>query len=519
AVQIRIPFVAKYVPSYQRPRNPIQQIADPERGSNTPNGSIVARYTADDGGVIFAIVSKQSGDLEADEIEEIEVRLANIYEHVTPRELERFEHKEWEKEIERESRRRKVGRPRRKIRSSMPAHEELEDLEKAMKLQKTKKPLGRSRKKPSAAIRHPTVKGGSRVVSNFQAVLIQSPNRREEQIVDTSSSSDSTNSSLQSSDTPMPDSGATLLNVDQLTPSNAARVVADSPLRVQPSPSKAHLRPSLMVEAALGNGIISDEDHGLSDAIGSEDELTAASPNINHRVAHRARIAPTHNIQVNHGARHTSNHPRQSDVQPPDEPVHQTTPQKSRTDGNEVRKSMTPHFPSSTRFARHHPIQSPSRPPRRGVLPAQILGVIRDADEIFALLNGDRNMRLENHSITLGDPYTSSDEDDNPQAPQESIGRRPTPPMSVPQPSQLRTYPFEHRMVSRDTPVMTSNDSANLTPRSQPPQIILSQPITNSSDAAKPSSEARNEADGSTTKKRRRSSPDSEEGWYRLVRR
>lgn len=192
------------MPSYQRPRDPIQQIADPERFPSAPNGSIVARYTADDGGVIFAIAPKQSGDLKADEIEEIEVRLADIYEHVTPRELERFEHKEWEKEIERESRRRK------KIRSSIPAHEELEDLEKAMKSQEPKKPLGRARKKPSAAIGHPIVKGGGRVVSNFQAVVIASPNRREEQVVDTSSSSDFTNSSLQSPDTPMPDSDGKL---------------------------------------------------------------------------------------------------------------------------------------------------------------------------------------------------------------------------------------------------------------------------------------------------------------------
>lgn len=146
-------------------------------------------------------------------------------------------------------------------------------------------------------------------------------------------------------------------------------------------------------------------------------------------------------------------------------------------------------------------------------------GVMRDADEIFALLNGDRNMRLENHTITLGDPYTSSDEEDNPHAPQESIGRRPAPPTSVPQPSQLRTYPFEHRMVSRDAPVTINTDGANLTPRSQPPQITLSQPITSFSDVAEPSSEARNEVDGSATKKRRRSSPDNQEGWYRLVRR
>ncbi|KAL9577219.1 MAG: hypothetical protein Q9212_006505 [Teloschistes hypoglaucus] len=345
---------------------------------------------------MFAIAPKQSSDLEADEIPEIEVGLANIYKHVTPSELERFEHKEWEKDIEREGRKRKVGRPRKNIQKPEPTHKGLGGLGKAMKPQKPKKPLGRPRKKPLAAIETPIVKGGDRVGSNFHAVLIQSPKKRQERDITNSSSSEPPNSSSQSPYTPMADSDATLLNVDQVTPSNATRVVGDTPRRTQPSPSKKHLRPSLMVEAALGAGIASDDDRGISDAIGSEDELTAASPNIKRRVAHKANVPPPRVLEVESEA------PRQRDVQPNDEPVYQTTPQKSRTDGDEVRKSMTPHFPSNRMSARRYPIQSPSKRPREGASPAQMSGMKRDADEIFALLyGGNPETRLEDHTIPL----------------------------------------------------------------------------------------------------------------------
>ncbi|KAI4192203.1 MAG: hypothetical protein LQ350_008687 [Teloschistes chrysophthalmus] len=263
-----------------------------------------------------------------------------------------------------------------------------------MKPQKPKKTLGRPRKKPFGAMEHPIAKGGK-----FQAVVVQSPpKKRQGRVIKNSSSSEPPTSSSQSPYTPMPDSDVTLQNVDQLTPLNATRVVADTHIRTQPSPSKTHLRPSLMVSTALGAGTVSDENRGISDAIGSEDELTAASPSIKRRVAHKATVAPPHVPEVDHEAL------QQPDIPPNDGPASQTTPQKSRTNGEEVRKSMTPHYPSSSRMsARRHPIQSPSN-----ASPSQIIGAKRDADEIFALLNAGYQSRLETNIMTLKRPRSPS---------------------------------------------------------------------------------------------------------------
>ncbi|KAL8665839.1 MAG: hypothetical protein Q9202_001961 [Teloschistes flavicans] len=439
-------------------------------------------------------------------------------------ELERFEHNVFEEEEKRErageeKRERskpKLGRPRKRTRTSQPTYKGSEKLETAEKLKKPKRPFGRPRKQPT----------GRRTRSNFQGVLIQSPLKRGLEVINTSSSSSSDSSpsssvpSLRSQDMQIPDSNTTLSKIDQLTPSNARRVVGDKSVRAELSRSKAHSRQTSIVEGAFGDG--------FSNETGSEDELTAASPNVNRHFAHKVKVAPVHDLDNDHEARHTIVDSQRRDTQPSEETVHTTISPRTPASGKDIRKSMTPLIPAYTTSASHFLVQSPSKQIRGGAALPRGLSMMRDQDEILSLLNGERNISVEDHTITLGSPITSSGEEDDPRALQRSISCRPALSTSIAPTSRHRTsHPFEHRKVSRGEPVMTYDERADPSVRSTLPEIVLGRLIARTSDAAEPEhappSEARQEPDGlamkDLQKKRRRSPSVGKEGWYRMVRR
>lgn len=103
------------------------------------NGTIISRFTTEDGRIGFTIATEPGGD-DASSRQEIDVDLMDIYDHVTPAELERYEHHDWELESQREQNRRKVGRPRKRV----PSFDGFVGVDKAAT--KPKRPLGRPKK-------------------------------------------------------------------------------------------------------------------------------------------------------------------------------------------------------------------------------------------------------------------------------------------------------------------------------------------------------------------------------------
>ena len=130
---------------------------------------MVSRFIKDDGFIRFTV---RIGVGVGDSAEKIDVDLENIYDYVTPGELERFEHLDWEEEIEREKIRRKDGRPRKETLHG--------GLSYTIHQSAMMKPLGRPRNySVNPASPFSTAQGqrmlGKRVDSAFLGVHIPSP--------------------------------------------------------------------------------------------------------------------------------------------------------------------------------------------------------------------------------------------------------------------------------------------------------------------------------------------------------
>ncbi|KAL9026284.1 MAG: hypothetical protein Q9180_007508, partial [Flavoplaca navasiana] len=230
-------------------------------------------FTKEDGRIGFTIrVPSADGTDDAANEEGFDVDLADIYDYVTPTELERYEHHELELEAEREAKRPKVGRPRKKfIMSTEIMGEEI----------KVKKPLGRPRKRPAPSDQNIRTSHRPRLV--FAGVHIPSP-LKASQTLSTSPSEPTSSVSSQSGmrlfsrdnssaleQEAMSDMEDTRINIDQLTPSNARRVISIP----QPSSGQRTHRPSYsMVNAALSESETEDD---LPQSP-SEDELSALIP-------------------------------------------------------------------------------------------------------------------------------------------------------------------------------------------------------------------------------------------------
>ncbi|KAL8780917.1 MAG: hypothetical protein Q9213_006257 [Squamulea squamosa] len=265
-----------------------QKLAALTAPNDRRNGAVVSRFTTEAGWIRFTVrTSSNANAAHFTERNEVEVDLADIYDYVTPAELERYEHHEHELEAEREANRPKVGRPR-KTSPNFTVSTEVMGQEIRMK-----KPLGRPRKHPVAShqnTRTNLTKQTYKPGLAFAGVHIPSPIKPSQ----TSSTNPSNSISLSgSTSTTSTDSAAkddlhadyrdhhatpgrngtsetqdTSMNVDQLTPSNARRVIAAPQL----SPRARSHRPSYsMVNAALS-------DSGMEDDLPqspSEDELSA----------------------------------------------------------------------------------------------------------------------------------------------------------------------------------------------------------------------------------------------------
>ncbi|KAL8708902.1 MAG: hypothetical protein Q9220_006234 [cf. Caloplaca sp. 1 TL-2023] len=283
-VQVLIPSVPRYVPASAGSPQRITDRADRLDCYNTSpdslqNGHIISRYLTEHGKIGF-VVERHLSPACNGKTEKIDVPLRNIYEHVTPAELERYEHHDWELEDERERNRPKVGRPRKLSPYSRTSI--------AMVVQdgtKSKKPLGRPRK---YLLKRANGFGNATQTHKperqaFRGVFIPSPAKRHEQRKNIPASPDalgisapSTAGSLHTSvdGDPVSDTeGATTL-VDQLTPSNARRVIGVRLPKHPEIPSRRdHRQTYSMVQAALGSRGSSASEDDLPESA-SEDELT-----------------------------------------------------------------------------------------------------------------------------------------------------------------------------------------------------------------------------------------------------
>ncbi|KAL8820224.1 MAG: hypothetical protein Q9223_001516 [Gallowayella weberi] len=274
SIEVLIPSAPRYNPNLELSK----ELADQKLAAVTwphdrRNGAVVSRYTTEDGWIGFTVRTGPSigEDAEGIPIQETEVDLANIYDYVTPAELERYEHHELELEAEREANRPKVGRPRKSSPSSIISSE---DMGQTIKV---KRPLRRPRKQQNTAVpQRPT----RQTRFTFAGVHILSPVKERKsphKISPLQPHSDMASPSAPVFPIPVTDAEAeeavttwdthdTALNIDQLTPSNARRVVGAP----QPSPSQRTPKaPYSMVQAALGD---SDSEDGLPQSP-SEDEL------------------------------------------------------------------------------------------------------------------------------------------------------------------------------------------------------------------------------------------------------
>ncbi|KAL8901335.1 MAG: hypothetical protein Q9207_005249 [Kuettlingeria erythrocarpa] len=277
-VEVQVPFVPPYVPANRPFRGAVHWQYDSHTAEQL-KGSVISRFTKNDGLIGFTV---RIGSDIADASDEVDVDLANVYDYVTPEELERFENLDWEKEIERDRNRPKVGRPRKTLLNGGESPTVLQNS--------TKRPLGRPRKHPIKAV-GPVTKGQQRPAqdgdSAFLGVHIPSPAKNGQETANATSPLSSTSLSLiphyirrnestalSVEATSTSAEGDTPMQIDQLTPSNAKRVIG---VRI---PDKSLLkhppRASYpMVEAALGRSDSSDiEDKAVPD---TEDEAVPDS--------------------------------------------------------------------------------------------------------------------------------------------------------------------------------------------------------------------------------------------------
>ncbi|KAL8806195.1 MAG: hypothetical protein Q9182_001470 [Xanthomendoza sp. 2 TL-2023] len=274
SIEVLIPSAPRYNPNVELPKELTdQKLAAVTWPHDRRNGSVVSRYTTEHGWISFTVRTEpRIGEHgEGIPIQETEVDLANIYDYVTPAELERYEHHELELEAEREANRPKVGRPRKRSPSSIVSSE---DLGQTIKV---KRPLGRPRKHQNTAVPQRRTRQSR---FTFAGVHILSPVKERKSSPKVSLPQPRSNmASPLAPATPIPlidaaaeeaatscDTYDPALNIDQLTPSNARRVVGAP----QPGPSQRTPKaPYSMVQAALGD---SDSEDGLPQSP-SEDEL------------------------------------------------------------------------------------------------------------------------------------------------------------------------------------------------------------------------------------------------------
>lgn len=107
----------KYLPRSNPPCQVIADFYDPSLILDDPRSQrfILYRFTRQNGTIGF-VVGSLFKDAKAQE-EDQEVDLSDILRHVTPQELQRYEHEDWKQEIDREANRRKPGRPKKQSRS------------------------------------------------------------------------------------------------------------------------------------------------------------------------------------------------------------------------------------------------------------------------------------------------------------------------------------------------------------------------------------------------------------------
>ncbi|KAI4197547.1 MAG: hypothetical protein LQ348_002140, partial [Seirophora lacunosa] len=272
AAFVLIQSVPPYVPTARCHDSAFQQAAAGAHLSNEHhNGSIIKRFSKDDGGIAFTVKLPDKGDIAGNELD---VDLRDIYDYVSPAELERYENLDWELDDERRRNRKKVGRPRKTLPSTLAMG------------QKPKRPLGRPRKYP--------IKTQDLGPADFAGVHIPSPLKPRLGTQDPSPITsvaaqrrESLTSAVESVETSASDS--TPHNIDQLTPSNARKVRA---VRQPPaSPSIPGRRTTYsMVEASLGKYEISDEEEVIPES-GSEDELSLNPSTREPRFASRTEIS------------------------------------------------------------------------------------------------------------------------------------------------------------------------------------------------------------------------------------
>ncbi|KAL8921638.1 MAG: hypothetical protein Q9172_003886 [Xanthocarpia lactea] len=488
-----------------------------------------------------------NGTLSFSDTEEVDVDLAEIYDYVTPAELERYEHRELELEVEREANRPKVGRPRK----SPPGFSvSTEVMGQEIKI---KRPLGRPRKRPLTPGQN-TRRGLAQQIHQprtaFAGVYIPSPVKASQ----TSSTKASKPTSISTSESasrgfsqtdPCGNSSAsgreglsetqdTGTNVDQLTWSNARRVISAP----QPSSSRGANRPSYsMVKAALSESGTEDD---LPQSP-SEDELNLLIPTAQQRrFAAVVEVAESVSGEVQDPILISSSSSSQGDgniglgprnldedidmhsnsyepadsydqdrllqqfqasntrrlrsrspilanstrsvlspaPQQPNPPVKigertshqhvdqahsniaylQTTPTQSR----HIRKSMTPHFPSTSQSKRKTieprvrgglmdgSVGTPTKHPRRRqgpIVPADN-HALNDRHQISSLLNTQVNLSMTAASaneITLGSPETMSSGSD-----WQSHGLQSVPTRNV--------SSTDNREVTLGTPIASSSD-------------------------------------------------------------
>lgn len=292
-----MPFVPAYVPATRPLRDAVHlQHDSSNHTAEQLKGSVLSRFTKNNGLIGFTV---RIGSGIADASDEISVDLANVYDYVTPEELERFENLDWENEFERERNRPKVGRPRKTLLNGGVSPTVLQNP--------AKKPLGRPRKYPVKTA-GPIIKGQQGLVQDgdtaFLGVHIPSPVKKGQETTNTTSPlsstslfpiphhirrNESTASSVEAISTSAEGGKATAetkrsysnltdvcidtpMQIDQLTPSNAKRVVG---VRIPAkSPSKHPPRASYpMVEAALGKADSSNTEDEAVPESESEDEL------------------------------------------------------------------------------------------------------------------------------------------------------------------------------------------------------------------------------------------------------
>ncbi|KAL8653413.1 MAG: hypothetical protein Q9226_003864 [Calogaya cf. arnoldii] len=290
-LEIRIPSVPHYVPNTELSKELVEQkLAAVTLADDRRDGTILSRFTTEAGGVGFTVGIHCANSAErSSDAEEIDVDLANIYCYVTPAELERYEHRELELDAEREANRPKVGRPRKRSPGIIISTEIMGEENR------TKKPLGRPRKRPATSNDYPQAGPAKRTRQPrqvFAGVHIPSPVKASQTSFTIPSKPTSTVASSSMSRDQFPaytrdnssasgqegtsESGDTRINVDQLTPSNARKVIG---VPQRSLTQRAHRPAYSMVKAALSESEMEDD---LPQSP-SEDELSALIPTTQQR--------------------------------------------------------------------------------------------------------------------------------------------------------------------------------------------------------------------------------------------